>query len=146
QGTKKETGDLLGETGLAGAASGVEMDKVYPNPNPDPGAEPLGDGGGSPPNIQILATGTNDCCSGADIAYYTTPAGGFVFSAGSITFGGSLVVSPDLQTILRNVLDGELVCHVPASVSQNLAIRRSGDTIQVIDSQSNVVVAAGPVG
>ena len=34
-----------------------------------------------------------------------TPAGGFVFAAGSLTFGGSLVEDPQLQAIVRNILD-----------------------------------------
>jgi hypothetical protein len=39
------------------------------------------------------------------MTYYDTAAGGFVFAAGSLTFGGSLVEDPKLQAIVRNVLD-----------------------------------------
>ena len=36
------------------------------------------------------------------------PAGGFVFSTGSISFGGSLLVDPALQAILTNALNEAL--------------------------------------
>jgi len=39
------------------------------------------------------------------MTYYETGAGGGVFAAGSLSFGGSLVVDPVLQQIVRNVLD-----------------------------------------
>jgi hypothetical protein len=42
---------------------------------------------------------------GAHMATYDHPGGGGVFSVGSIAFGGSLVVDPALQRIVRNVLD-----------------------------------------
>jgi hypothetical protein len=38
------------------------------------------------------------------MTYYEHSQGGFVFSAGSITFGGSLVVDKKIQTIVRNAL------------------------------------------
>jgi hypothetical protein len=41
----------------------------------------------------------------ANMVYYTHPGGGFVFSVGSMTFGGSLVVDDKIQRILRNALD-----------------------------------------
>ena len=40
----------------------------------------------------------------AEMCYYPHPSGGFVFSVGSITFGGMLVVDPQLQQLLRNVV------------------------------------------
>jgi hypothetical protein len=39
------------------------------------------------------------------MTYYDHPGGGFVFSAGSMSFGGSLVVDGKLQRIIRNALD-----------------------------------------
>ena len=39
------------------------------------------------------------------MTYYEHPAGGGVFSAGSLSFGGSLVVDAVLQQVVRNVLD-----------------------------------------
>ena len=64
--------------------------------------------GQAPANIQVLARGTNtgpDNTFSAHMTYYDTPAGGFVFAAGSLTFGGSLAEDPQLQAIVRNVLD-----------------------------------------
>jgi hypothetical protein len=41
---------------------------------------------------------------GGDITYYDHPGGGFVFAAGSLTLGGSLVVDPVLSGLVGNVL------------------------------------------
>ncbi len=58
-----------------------------------------------PDGLAILATGVFDGVGpGADIVCYEHPGGGFVFSVGSLTFGGSLVVDPTLQQLMRNVL------------------------------------------
>jgi hypothetical protein len=58
-----------------------------------------------PPGLVVVARGQFDGVGrGADMTYYDHPAGGFVFSAGSITFCGSLVIDPVIQTIIRNVL------------------------------------------
>jgi N,N-dimethylformamidase len=89
----------IGSTGLNGAASGWEMDTAT--------------GTGAVSGIQILATGSNvinpgmpgEAHYGADMTYYETGSGGFVFSIGSICFGGSLAVDAKLQKILGNVLD-----------------------------------------
>ncbi len=98
--TNLSNGETIGHHGLNGAASGWEMDTSEQLPGKAPGAAPA--------NIQVLARGTNtgpDNTFGAHMTYYDTPSGGFVFSAGSLTFGGSLVVDPHLQRIVRNVLD-----------------------------------------
>jgi hypothetical protein len=65
--------------------------------------------------VQLLARGTNpytlncdpyvNVPMAANMVYYTHPGGGFVFSVGSMTFGGSLVVDDKIQRILRNALD-----------------------------------------
>jgi hypothetical protein len=85
-------GQLLGATGYSGGASGWECDRIsYP--------------GGTPANIEMLAKGTNPDGFGAEMTYYETGHGGFVFSASSLTFGGSLFVDPVLRKVLQNVLD-----------------------------------------
>ena len=38
------------------------------------------------------------------MTYYDHPGGGSVFSAGSLTFGGSLVVDAALSTLVQNVI------------------------------------------
>jgi hypothetical protein len=62
----------------------------------------------APPNLALLAIGQNGL--GAHMTFYRHRGGGFVFSAGSITFGGSLVYGGSLantpiQRIVRNVMD-----------------------------------------
>jgi N,N-dimethylformamidase len=99
-GTGLQNGDLIGHDGRNGAASGWEMDTSEELPGHAPGQAPA--------NIQVLARGTNtgpDNTFSAHMTYYDTPAGGFVFAAGSLTFGGSLAEDPQLQAIVRNVLD-----------------------------------------
>ena len=57
-----------------------------------------------PQGLTVLAKGLNVPGPGADMVTYDHPGGGLVFSVGSITFGGSLVIDPRLQKIVRNVL------------------------------------------
>jgi hypothetical protein len=58
-----------------------------------------------PAGLTVLAVGEPDAGGvGGDITYYDHPGGGFVFAAGSLTFGGSLVVDPVINTLMRNVL------------------------------------------
>lgn len=73
-------------------ASGGEVDRTDSN---------------SPANIQILATGQNPGPH-AEMTYYDHPGGGFVFSAGSITFGGSLIIDKPLQQMIYNIIDESL--------------------------------------
>ncbi len=84
---------LIGTHGWNNAASGWEVDI--------PQVE-------SPANLETLAIGQNAPESGAYMTYYDHPGGGWVFSAGSINFGGSLVVDCALQRIVRNALDDAL--------------------------------------
>ena len=82
-------------------------------------ASVAGQGAGPAVNLQILARGINNGPvnnEGAEITYYDTPGGGFVFSVGSLTFGGSLVVDGQLQAIVRNVLDECLASNRPRMV------------------------------
>jgi hypothetical protein len=84
----------------AGGASGWEVDVIDAN---------------SPGGVQLLALGANpdtlnctpysDVSLAAHMVYYDHPGGGFVFSVGSMSFGGSLVVDPKIQKIVRNALD-----------------------------------------
>jgi hypothetical protein len=69
------------------------------------GAAVGSDRGVPPANLQLLGRGTNSATHAADLTYYDTGNGGFVFSAGSICFGGSLVEDANLQTIVRNALN-----------------------------------------
>ena len=114
QGAGLKTGDLIGREGInGGSASGWETDQADAR---------------SPRNLRILARGLNpedymgqggqgksaqypdpayiwNGRGGAHMTYYDHPGGGGVFSVGSIAFGGSLVVDPALQRVVRNVLD-----------------------------------------
>jgi hypothetical protein len=108
-GTGVWNGSLIGASGLnGGGASGWEMDTSIPGLAPDGvivSAYGSDDRGSPPENIELLARGTNAGGYGADMTYYRHPGGGGVFSAGSLSFGGSLVIDPVLQQIIRNVLD-----------------------------------------
>lgn len=108
-------GDLFGEVGLNtgfgnGKASAWEVDTSN-----GPGAtgitsactiEPIFVPASIlPAGLVVLARGEADeAGAGADMIYYDHPGGGFVFSVGSITFGGSLVVDKTIQQLMRNVL------------------------------------------
>lgn len=72
-----------------GGASGHETDKVSSF---------------SPPGTQVLAKGTNPDEGGAEMVIVSTPGGGAVFSAGSISYPACLLVNADLSQITRNVL------------------------------------------
>jgi hypothetical protein len=93
-GTGLKRGDLFGTKILheryGDGASGHETDKISPS---------------SPPNVQILARGLNPDDGGANLVYFETPAGGAVFSAGSITYPTALLCDPPTSTITANVLD-----------------------------------------
>lgn len=113
--TGLRNGDTFGNSGLNtgygnGKASAWEVDTSN-----GPGATAIpadcGTESGSPPPSQlpdglvVLARGQHDGVgTGAEMVYYDHPGGGFVFSVGSITFGGSLVVDSAIQQIMRNVL------------------------------------------
>ena len=112
--------EVLGDFGLCGGgAAGFELDRVD---------ECLG----SPPSVRILASSENhtddfivvpeemlthltnwpgepmEKLIRADMVYFETPAGGRVFSTGSITFCGSLLHNDgdnNISRIVANVLD-----------------------------------------
>ena len=95
-GQQSSTG-MKDETG----ASGHETDKVTSF---------------SPSNILILAHGMNPSmkdstdfgAGGADMTFYERPYGGAVFSAGSISYGGSLSIDSVCSRITQNVLENFL--------------------------------------
>ncbi len=95
--TNLKDGDLIGNEGLnvssdkKPGASGWETDKITPS---------------SPKNTILLAKGTNSGGGGADMTIIEEPEeGGSVFSTGSITFGGSLLVDNNISQITKNVIN-----------------------------------------
>jgi hypothetical protein len=108
-------GDLFGERGLNlgwgnGKASGWEVDtRAGVGALSVPiecateasaiRASPLPDG------VVVLATAEPDAGGlGAEMVFYEHTGGGIVFSVGSLSFGGSLVVDSTIQQLMRNVL------------------------------------------
>ena len=115
EGTGLANGDFVGQTGLNGAASGWEID-ISDNGNAPDGAvvtawannDHDNDRGNAPDNIQVIARGANQPVEGpytAHMTYYKAASDGFVFSVGSLCFGGSLVQDANLQAIVKNVLN-----------------------------------------
>ena len=106
-------GQPFGDSGyMGGGAAGFELDSVNFK-------------SGSPPNVLIVAKGIvihpdygwvnedmlvhrhplpQEDWSCADMTFFETPAGGAVFSVGSMTYAGSLVVPGTLRTLTTNVL------------------------------------------
>jgi hypothetical protein len=93
-GTGLKNGDQFGARTLherySGGASGHETDKITPS---------------SPKNALLLARGLNPDDGGAHLVYFATPAGGVVFSAGSIIYPNALLCDPVVSTITANVLN-----------------------------------------
>lgn len=106
-GTGQRIGSGWGNFG--GGASGWEMDTSNAGDHGDDGVEVsasvASDRGDPPDGLQLLARGTNSGAHAADMTYYDTGEGGFVFSVGSICFGGSMVQNGNLQTIVANALN-----------------------------------------
>jgi hypothetical protein len=89
-GTGVAAGDLIGETGSFGGASGNEQDRMNRR---------------TPPRAVLLAEGTNPRWGGAQMLWIERADGGRVFAASSITFIGALAHDRRLARVLRNVLD-----------------------------------------
>jgi N,N-dimethylformamidase len=53
----------------------------------------------------VLAHGLNPDEGGAHLAYFETPGGGAVFSAGSITYPTALLCDAAVSNVTANVLD-----------------------------------------
>jgi N,N-dimethylformamidase len=98
-GTGLAQGAVVGQQGRnGGGACGWEVDC----------ATDTNDGNGpQPANLQIIAHGEimHQGVYTGHMTYYDNAAGGFVFSAGSISFGGSVPVDTTLAKIVRNALD-----------------------------------------
>ncbi len=90
KGTGLKPGDLFGETGSLGAASGWEADR-------------RGLVGGASAE-EVIAEGLNPR-GGAEMIFRRGPKDGWVFSAGSITFTGALQTDRAVRRLLRNVID-----------------------------------------
>ena len=92
-GTWLKRGDLFGIKTLheryGDGASGHETDKISPS---------------SPKSVHLLAKGLNPGDGGAHLVYFDTPAGGAVFSAGSITYPTALFCDTPVAMITENVL------------------------------------------
>ena len=95
-GTGLSQGSLIGPSGLnGGGASGFETDKMTHF---------------SPDSTILLAKGINPDDGGASMVYVKdNSSGGQVFSVGSVSFGGSLVVDTTLTRVVNNVIDHFLV-------------------------------------
>jgi len=93
EGTGLKEGDTFGQKSLngrtPGGASGLELDKLSPH---------------APANVVHLAKGMNPDDSGADLILYETPAGGAVFSAGSLNWPLALPVDEGVSGVTANVL------------------------------------------
>ncbi|MGW7538207.1 N,N-dimethylformamidase beta subunit family domain-containing protein [Amycolatopsis sp. NPDC054798] len=95
-GTGLSVGSEFGTRGRNGAASAWEFDTLQ------------GLDGEVPPG-QVIAQGTNPTASaGAALVCKELAGGGFVFSASSLTFNGTIRVDPVMRRLLRNVFDRAL--------------------------------------
>jgi N,N-dimethylformamidase len=91
-GTGLKNGDLFGESGLLGAASGHEVD---------------GRVAASPQDLTVLARGTNKANNdtfAAEMVVFSAVGGGVVFSVGSLSFTGALSNDAAISTIVKNAL------------------------------------------
>jgi hypothetical protein len=95
-----KNGDLIGEKGLnvspdeKPGASAWETDKIFPF---------------APKSTTLLAKGINPGGGGADMIIYQEPGEGSVFSVGSISYGGSLLVDNHISQITKNVINRFLI-------------------------------------
>lgn len=92
-GTGLATGDIFGTSGYNGPAAGWEADGR------------LGLDGDARPE-EVIAHGMQS--SPSSMVFMERPNGGFVFSAGSLTFNGALDRDARLSKLLRNVFDRAL--------------------------------------
>jgi hypothetical protein len=91
-----------GGSNTTGAASAWEIDDTWGHGPLPVGTQVLANAGSLPHGLPGWRTSPG---TGADMTIYQHPIGkGWVFSAGSITFGGSLVVDKNIKIILANVL------------------------------------------
>lgn len=96
------TGSGAWANGGAGAVIGQGF-KYFPYLCADPNGVIFGvTNADTPAGTTIIATGRNPA-GGAQMTYYENAAGGWVFSASSLSFNGSLPFDQFTPTILRNV-------------------------------------------
>ncbi|MEL7193771.1 MAG: N,N-dimethylformamidase beta subunit family domain-containing protein [Bacteroidota bacterium] len=97
----------LRNKGKMGAASGLEIDKVYEGTASNwitlaSGLNPYVEGHGEVYPEKLPKSWTAG--HGADLGYYIHPGGGLVFSVGSMAFTGAIPHDPPIQKIIENVL------------------------------------------
>jgi len=110
-GTGLSVGDEFGHDGYNMGGSGWEVDTILGLP---PGA-------GEAAPTDIIAQGTNTG-GGASMVFMNRPNDGFIFSASSITFNGTLAVDPVTSKILENVLNRALA---PSMVARTTAPKKT---------------------
>lgn len=94
EGTNLVEGNLVGKQTLmeafSGGASGDETDKLSRF---------------APNDINIVAKGQNPNGGGAEMVIHEPDSGGLVFCSASCTFAPSLLICPNLSTMMANVFD-----------------------------------------
>jgi N,N-dimethylformamidase len=90
-GTGLSVGSTFGASGYNNAASGWEVDNTP----------------GGIPGMVVIALGLNPN-GGADMAYVPKPNGGWVFTAGSLTYNGAVPYDSAIQQIMTNVFTAAL--------------------------------------
>ena len=95
---RQRQGQRLGSRHVRRCRCGHRADQLRNRGQPDSRIQP-------PDGLQVLASGEADFEGpGAEMVFYEHTGGGIVFSVGSLTFGGSLVVDRTIQQLMRNVL------------------------------------------
>ncbi|NEU96321.1 LamG domain-containing protein [Bradyrhizobium uaiense] len=117
--TKGIDGEIIGDFGLAyGGAAGVGLDRCDPALGTPPHTKLIASSGGHTDsylvNPEVIhyafegLSGSYDYRVRADMAYFTAPHHGAVFSAGSVAFGQALPVNNfdnNVSRLLANVVD-----------------------------------------
>ena len=115
KGTNLKKNDLFGKECLNNQTSKIHPDFIK-DPASRPGMTLLKGKGGSgwetdklsdtaPNDIKVIAKGTNNFGGGADMIIREANGHGVLFSASSITFGGSLLVDNSCSLILKNIFE-----------------------------------------
>lgn len=113
-GTDLKDGDLFAKESLNHNTQNISS-TFNTDPASSPGMAKLTGNGGSgwetdkltataPHEFIVLAKGTNSRLGGADMVICEIPTKGLVFSASSITFGGSLLIDGKSSIIIKNIL------------------------------------------
>ncbi|RJF76319.1 N,N-dimethylformamidase beta subunit family domain-containing protein [Rhodopseudomonas palustris] len=117
--TKGVSGEVIGDSGLAyGGAAGIAIDRCDPSLGTPPHVKLIASSGGHIDNYLLNPevvhyafegmSGSYDYRIRADMAYFTAPNDGAVFSAGSVAFGQALPINGfdnNVSRILSNVVD-----------------------------------------